>query len=60
MKKDYTHPCIVLDASGSMASIENDIKGSFNALLAEQKKFPGKTAFDLFQFSGNVTHLVKS
>ena len=60
MKKDYTHLCIVLDASGSMASIENDIKGSFNALLAEQKKFPGKTAFDLFQFSGNVTHLVKS
>ena len=60
MKKDYTHLCIVLDASGSMASIENDIKGSFNTLLAEQKKAPGKTVFDLFQFSGNVTHLVKS
>ena len=33
MKKDYTHLCIVLDASGSMESIANDIKGSFNALL---------------------------
>ena len=33
MKKDYTHICIVLDASGSMECIENDIKGSFNTFL---------------------------
>lgn len=60
MKKDYTHLCIVLDASGSMESIANDIKGSFNALLAKQKEAKGKTVFDLFQFSDKVTHLVKS
>ena len=30
MKKDYTHILIVLDASGSMSSIQDDIKGSFN------------------------------
>ena len=60
MKKDYTHICIVLDASGSMGCIESDIKGSFNTFLAQQKESEGKTMFDLFQFSDEVTHLVKS
>ena len=60
MKKDYTHICIVLDASGSMGWIESDIKGSFNTFLAQQKESEGKTMFDLFQFSDEVTHLVKS
>lgn len=60
MKKDYTHICIVLDASGSMECIENDIKGSFNSFLNKQKEAEGKTVFDLFQFSNEVTHLVKA
>ena len=60
MKKDYTHICIVLDASGSMGCIEDDIKGSFNTFLDQQRQEPGKTVFDLFQFSDNVTRLVKS
>ncbi|MBO5822893.1 MAG: VWA domain-containing protein [Lentisphaeria bacterium] len=60
MKKDYTHIGIVLDASGSMACIENDIKGSFNSFLNKQREAEGKTVFDLFQFSDNVEHLVKS
>ena len=60
MKKDYTHICIVLDASGSMECIENDIKGSFNSFLDEQRKAEGKTVFDLFQFSSEVKRLVKS
>ena len=60
MKKDYTHICIVLDASGSMSSIESDIKGSFNTFLDKQREEPGKTVFDLFQFSSEVERLVKS
>ena len=60
MKKDYTHICIVLDASGSMECIENDIKGSFNTFLDKQRQAEGKTVFDLFQFSNEVDHLVKS
>lgn len=60
MKKDYTHICIVLDASGSMSDIENDIKGSFNAFLNQQREEKGQTIFDLFQFSNEVEHLVKS
>ena len=38
MKKDYTHICIILDASGSMSRIENDIKGSFNTFLNKQRE----------------------
>ena len=60
MQKDYTHICIVLDASGSMACIENDIKGSFNSFLDKQREAEGKTVFDLFQFSSEVEHLIKS
>ena len=60
MKKNYTHICIVLDASGSMECIENDIKGSFNTFLDKQREEPGKTVFDLFQFSSEVERLVKS
>ena len=60
MKKDYTHICIVLDASGSMGCIEEDIKGSFNTFLNKQRAEEGKTVFDLFQFSDEVVRLVKS
>jgi len=60
MKKDYTHICIVLDASGSMGCIEDDIKGSFNTFLNKQREEQGKTVFDLFQFSDEVERLVKS
>ena len=60
MKDGYTHICIVLDASGSMGSIEDDIKGSFNTFLDKKRKEPGKTVFDLFQFSDEVTRPVKS
>ena len=57
--KDYTHICIVLDASGSMASIEDDTKGSFNAFLKSQKEASGKTVFDLYQFSDQVKRIVE-
>ena len=57
--KDYTHICIVLDASGSMAAIESDTKGSFNSFIKEQKEAEGKTVLDLYQFSDNVKRIVE-
>ena len=60
MKLYYTHIIIVLDASGSMRTIQSDIKGSFNAFLDKQRQEPGKTVFDLFQFNDEVVRLVKS
>ena len=60
MKHDYTHLIIILDASGSMSSIQDDIKGSFNEFLKKQREEPGKTVFDLFQFNDEVRRPVKS
>ena len=60
MKHDYTHLIIVLDASGSMSSIQDDIRGSFNEFLKKQREEPGKTVFDLFQFNNTVKRIVKS
>ncbi len=57
--KDYTHICIVLDASGSMGAIEDDIKGSFRSLIKTQKESEGKTVLDLYQFSDDCRRLVK-
>lgn len=60
MKKNYTHILIVLDASGSMSSIQDDIKGSFNELLKKQREAKGRTIFDLYQFNDEAVRLVKS
>ena len=60
MKKDYTHILIVLDASGSMSSIRDDIKGSFNEFLKKQREAEGRTVFDLYQFSDESKRIVRS
>lgn len=57
--KDYTHICIVLDASGSMGDIEDDTKGSFNSFIKAQKAAEGKTVLDIYQFSGEVRRIVE-
>ena len=59
MKKDYFHICIVLDASGSMEYIENDIKGSVTAFMKDLKKEEGQTVLDVFQFSNDVQRIVE-
>ena len=59
MKKNYIHIGIILDASGSMARISDDIKGTINTFMAEQKKEEGKTVFDVFQFSDEVSRIVE-
>ena len=60
MKQDYTHILIVLDASGSMSVIQDDIKGSFNEFLKKQREAKGKTVFDLYQFSDTAKRIVTS
>jgi hypothetical protein len=37
MKENYTHITVILDRSGSMESIRDDIVGGFNAFLREQQ-----------------------
>ena len=50
---------VILDKSGSMASVANDAIGSFNTFLAEQKKVKNgeaKLTLTLFDTAYNVVH----
>ena len=42
MKKNLTELVFILDRSGSMQGLEGDTIGGFNAMIAKQKKEPGK------------------
>ena len=42
MKKNLTELVFILDASGSMAGMEKDTIGGFNAMIEKQKKEPGE------------------
>ena len=50
MKKDKTEIVIVLDRSGSMASIKKDIEGGFKTFLDKQKTLAGEAFITLYQF----------
>ena len=61
MKKGYTHIGLVLDASGSMTSLQEDIKGTLRTFAEEQLKAkdPGETiVLDVWQFSNDVKHII--
>ncbi len=49
-KKGYTHIAVLLDRSGSMESIRNDIVGGFNTFLEEQQRGEGEATLTLVQF----------
>ena len=51
MRKNYTHIAVVLDRSGSMAPLKNDVIGGFNHFLAEQTAEPGEATLTLTQFN---------
>jgi hypothetical protein len=48
--KNLTHLYFLLDRSGSMESIREDIVGGFTAFIAEQSKEPGDCRVSLAQF----------
>ena len=58
MKDNYTHICIVLDASGSMRCVEEDTKGSFNTFIKEQQSAPGIATLDIYQFADESTKII--
>ena len=53
MKTGYTHVSILIDKSGSMQSIKDDVIGGFNQLIEDQKKEQGELTVSLVQFDGN-------
>ena len=50
MKKDYTDITFVLDRSGSMSSVWDDVIGGLKTFLQENKKVPGEVKFSLVVF----------
>lgn len=50
MKTGHTHIMVILDRSGSMEVIRDDVIGGFNAFLREQKAEPGTATLTLVQF----------
>lgn len=50
MNSDSTHISVLLDRSGSMQAICNDIIGGFNAFLHSQQTAPGTATLTLAQF----------
>lgn len=50
MKSEHCDITLVLDRSGSMASVASDTIGGTNVFLDEQRKAPGTATFTLHQF----------
>ena len=51
MNKDLTEIVFILDRSGSMAGLEDDTIGGFNAMVEKQKKEPGTALLSAVLFS---------
>jgi hypothetical protein len=51
----HTHITFVLDSSGSMATIEDDTIGGFNAFLEDQRTADGTATVSLYDFDTSVT-----
>lgn len=60
MKQNYTDITIVLDRSGSMASVASDTIGGFNRFLADQKAVPGTATITLHQFDDQFETPIKA
>ena len=58
MKKNLTEIVFILDRSGSMAGLESDTIGGFNALIEKQKGQPGEAIVStvLFDHESRVIH----
>lgn len=50
MKTNYTDIAVVLDRSGSMQPIKDDVIGGYNTFLEGQQKVPGECKISLYQF----------
>ena len=57
MKNNVTELVFILDRSGSMAGLESDTIGGFNAMIKKQKEQDGKCYVSTYLFD-NITELV--
>ena len=58
MKKNLTELVFILDRSGSMAGLEQDTIGGFNAMMKKQRREPGEALIStvLFDSESQVIH----
>ena len=54
MKDDYTHICLIVDRSGSMFNIVDDMNGAIVQLMQDQAKEPGTCLVDVVTFDTEV------
>ena len=57
MKKNLTEIVFILDRSGSMAGLEDDTIGGFNAMIEKQKREPGEAFVSTVLFD-NVSEVI--
>ena len=57
MKKNLTELVFILDRSGSMAGLESDTIGGFNAMLEKQRRQPGEALVSTVLFD-NVSEVI--
>jgi len=58
MTSIHTHIAILLDRSGSMELLRDDIIGGFNAFVAQQRAVPGEATLTLVQFDSQQPYEV--
>lgn len=51
---NYTAMLLIIDRSGSMENIRDDMVGGLNTILVEQKKLPGFLTIDIVQFDNVI------
>lgn len=56
-KPNSTEIVVLLDRSGSMNSIAADMRGAFDAFIAEQRKDPSECRVSLFQFNNEFSQV---
>lgn len=57
MKQGYTDVTVVLDRSGSMSSIKDDMEGGFASFIEKQKHVPGTCLVSMVHFDGEATEV---
>lgn len=58
MKPNYTHITLILDRSGSMADIRDDVIDGFNFFLKDQQAQPGEATLTFVQFDTEAPYEV--
>lgn len=60
MLKDYIDISLLVDRSGSMESIHDDVIGGLNSFISKQKDLPGKATLNVYQFDDRYETVIEN